>query len=93
MIGGVKLPPEKYCLTGVGWGLREEWDSEGEDVEVALQQGEGGLDAGEAMRTAEAEGDGDEDAEPTMEDVFGDDGGGAGGGRGGEDEDDDMLDA
>lgn len=89
MIGGVKLPPEKYCLTGVGWGLREEWDSEGEDVEIQLQQGEGGLEGSDAIRMAED--DGDEDAEPTMEDVFGDDGGGAGGGRGGEDED--MEDA
>ena len=63
--------------------------SEGEDVEIPLQQGEGGLDAGDAMRMAE--GDGDEDAEPTMEDIFGDDGGGGAGGRGGEDED--MQDA
>lgn len=86
MIGGVKLPPEKYCLTGVGWGLREEWDSEGEEEEIALQQqqGEGGsLDADETMRMA---GD-DEDAEPTMEDIFGDDGAGSGDDRGAEDED------
>jgi len=27
---GVRLPPERYCLTGVGWGLKEEWDSEDE---------------------------------------------------------------
>ncbi len=87
MIGGVKLPPEKYCLTGVGWGLREEWDSEGEEEaeDMSLQQqqqGDGRLDADEAMRMAGDEGD--EDAEPTMEDIFGDDGGGA---RAGEDED------
>ena len=28
-MNGVRLPPEKYCLTGMGWGLRDEWDSEG----------------------------------------------------------------
>ncbi|KAF7193821.1 Transcription initiation factor TFIID subunit 9, partial [Pseudocercospora fuligena] len=30
---GVQLPPEKYCLTGVGWGLKDEWESD-EDVVI-----------------------------------------------------------
>ncbi|KAF2140045.1 uncharacterized protein K452DRAFT_192970, partial [Aplosporella prunicola CBS 121167] len=25
---GVRLPPERYCFTGTGWGLKEEWESE-----------------------------------------------------------------
>ena len=29
---GLRLPPEKYCLTGEGYGLKEEWDEE-EEVE------------------------------------------------------------
>lgn len=32
-VWGVRLPPEKYCLTGVGWGLREEWDDDEEVVD------------------------------------------------------------
>lgn len=28
---GLRLPPERYCLSGVGWGLKEEWESEGEE--------------------------------------------------------------
>ncbi|KAF1926309.1 TFIID-31kDa-domain-containing protein, partial [Didymella exigua CBS 183.55] len=23
---GVRLPPERYCFTGVGWGVREAWE-------------------------------------------------------------------
>lgn len=79
IIGGVKLPPEKYCLTGLGWGLREEWDSEGEEMAGAAGEGWGanGLGDGE---NGEQEGMGyaGEDEEATMEDIFGDDGGGAG---------------
>jgi len=41
---GVRLPPERYCLTGVGWGLREEWDSdvEGDTDEVMMDGTSGG---------------------------------------------------
>ena len=60
--GGMRLPPEKYVLSGVGFGLKEEWESEGEEevpaeaVDVAMEDtGEGGGD------------DGDE----RMEDIFG----------------------
>ena len=32
---GVRLPPEKFCLTGVGWSLKEDWlsptDDDGDD--------------------------------------------------------------
>jgi transcription initiation factor TFIID subunit 9B len=29
---GVRLPPERYCFTGVGWGIKESWE---EEVDVA----------------------------------------------------------
>lgn len=25
---GVRLPPERYCFTGVGWGIKESWEEE-----------------------------------------------------------------
>lgn len=25
---GVRLPPERYCFTGVGWGVKEAWEEE-----------------------------------------------------------------
>ena len=92
VVGGVRLPSEKYCLTGVGWGLKEEWDSEGEeevegevggDVEMELADGGGGLEG------EEEDGDGGEDGVGVIEDVFGEDpadGDGGGGDGGGEDE-------
>ncbi|KAF2476115.1 TFIID-31kDa-domain-containing protein [Lindgomyces ingoldianus] len=30
---GVRLPPERYCFTGVGWSVKESWESEGEEDE------------------------------------------------------------
>ncbi|MCJ1376331.1 Transcription initiation factor TFIID subunit 9 [Loxospora ochrophaea] len=63
---GVRLPPEKYCLTGVGWGLREEWDSDGEAPD------EGGTEKGdEAMGDGDGEGNAEEEGDETMEDIFG----------------------
>ena len=93
VIGGVRLPNEKYCLTGVGWGLKEEWDSEGEeevdeqvgDVEMAQVDGEGGLDGRE-----EEDGAGGNDGMGTMEDVFGED---VRDGDGGGGEDEEMGDS
>ncbi|CZT15009.1 related to TFIID and SAGA subunit [Ramularia collo-cygni] len=83
---GVQLPDEKYCLTGVGWGLKEGWESE-EDVPVLQEDGGrvavvesgkedermGGMDGG-----AEDDDDDDDDDEGAgrMEDVFGTDAGG-----------------
>ena len=61
---GLRLPPEQYCLTGVGWGLKEEWDEK-----VVLEDEkppEGFLGDGEML----GEGNGDEGDE-RMEDIFG----------------------
>jgi len=75
---GVLLPPEKYCLTGVGWNLKDEWDSDGtlegeeddEDDAAEVEKepedvGMGGLDGAE---------DEEEEGAGRMEDVFGEDG-------------------
>lgn len=35
---GLRLPPEKYCLTGVGWNLKDEWESDEEiDLEAVAE--------------------------------------------------------
>ena len=76
---GLRLPPEQFCLTGVGWGLKEEWDSDGE------REGEGEVED-EVMNEQEGEGDVGEDEEERMEDVFGERLDGAGDDREMEDE-------
>ena len=77
---GLQLPEEKYCLTGVGWNLRGEWESEegefedGEDEEErAAVKLNGDGDVG--MGVVEGEGE-EEDGAGRMEDVFGEEGGG-----------------
>lgn len=34
---GVRLPPERYCFTGVGWGFKEQWEEEVEDEDVEME--------------------------------------------------------
>ncbi len=72
---GVRLPPEQYCLTGVGWGLKEEWDSEGE------REGEQGDEMVLDGQGDEEEVDEDEEGNERMEDVFGADVNGGDGDR------------
>ena len=72
VIGGMRLPPERFCLTGLGWDMKDEWDSEGEedDMPDVMQQPGAGMGVG---------GDGAEDNEDEddndgkMEDLFGED--------------------
>jgi transcription initiation factor TFIID subunit 9B len=80
VIGGVRLPAEKYCLTGMGWGLKEEWDSEGEE-EVADEGGD--VDMAQIDRPGDGGEEDDEgnDGMGTMEDVFGEDPTEGGGGE------------
>jgi len=69
MMGGMRLPPERFCLTGVGWGLKEEWESEGEEemeVDNAPESGHPG------ERTEETDDVEDDEGDGRMEDVFGD---------------------
>ncbi|EME44992.1 hypothetical protein DOTSEDRAFT_70891 [Dothistroma septosporum NZE10] len=69
---GVQLPPEKYCLTGVGWGLREEWSDE-EDVPIVDGVGARGAEReDEKMGGIDGMEDEDEEGAGRMEDVFGD---------------------
>ncbi|PGH06201.1 hypothetical protein AJ79_06589 [Helicocarpus griseus UAMH5409] len=85
MMGGMRLPPERFCLTGVGWGLKEEWESEGEEemeVENNVQQQVGGAGAASFGREGDMEGASgggegkeeadDDDEDGAMEDIFGD---------------------
>ena len=79
MIGGVKLPHERYCLTGVGWGLKGQWDSEGEEslADEADLGGPGDAKEDDARMGGLEEGEGDEDEDlGNMDDVFGPSGGG-----------------
>lgn len=90
LIGGVKLPHEKYCLTGLGWGLKDEWDSEGEETPDEAEPEE----KPEPEDLMMEDGGGNEDDEEglgDMEDVFGPDNGDGGGG-GDKDGDADMQD-
>lgn len=94
IMGGMRLPPERFCLTGVGWNLKEGWESEGEeDMEDAEQTQEGAAGRGAAAAEAKEEDvEGAEDEEDgKMEDIFGDD---TAMGEGGEEEEDKtMIDA
>ncbi|KAI4126735.1 MAG: hypothetical protein LQ338_003599 [Usnochroma carphineum] len=64
---GVRLPPEQYCLTGVGWKLKDEWAS----VTKTEEGEEGGLDQIMMDREEDNEEDGAEDGNERMEDIFG----------------------
>ncbi|KAL4917862.1 transcription initiation factor IID, 31kD subunit-domain-containing protein [Aspergillus aurantiobrunneus] len=85
LMAGMRLPPERFCLTGTGWKMSDEWDSEGEEEVVA---GEERGDAVPGGGAEEGEGEGD-DEDGKMEDIFGED---AAMGDGGDDEDKDMTD-
>ncbi|KAJ5161797.1 hypothetical protein N7492_007189 [Penicillium capsulatum] len=72
VVAGMRLPPERFCLTGTGWNMKDEWDSEGEEEDempdVQQQQQQAGAGAGEeGEEGAEDEDDG------KMEDIFGED--------------------
>ncbi|EOD47872.1 putative transcription initiation factor 31kd protein [Neofusicoccum parvum UCRNP2] len=64
---GVRLPPERYCFTGAGWGLKEEWDSEVEDDGEGDNDGVNGGDRMEGVRGEDME----EDDEDEFEEVMG----------------------
>jgi transcription initiation factor TFIID subunit 9B len=63
---GVRLPSERFVLTGVPWGLKEEWETEDEEAGEAMQ----GVQPTEEQAAEE-----NEDAEEggTMDDIFGGD--------------------
>ena len=63
---GVRLPSERFVLTGVPWGLKEEWETEDEEAGEAME----GVQATEDQ-TAEDNEDAEEGG--TMDDIFGGD--------------------
>ncbi|KAJ5819309.1 hypothetical protein N7474_004900 [Penicillium riverlandense] len=92
IMAGIRLPPERFCLTGVGWNMLDEWDSEGEveeEMPDALEKGKNEGPGGDAAEDAEEGGD-DDDEDGKMEDIFGED---TAMGEAGEDEDRKMTDA
>ncbi|KAI7368321.1 hypothetical protein KC354_g2747 [Hortaea werneckii] len=76
--GGVQLPPEKYCLTGSAWNLKEEWESEGEEEGEKRQDGKpltngNGHGHGESRRRSRGNDDGEDEKMGGMEDMQGGD--------------------
>jgi transcription initiation factor TFIID subunit 9B len=72
-VGGLRLPPERFCLTGSGWNMKDEWDSEGEeDVPDATQTAAGNGVGGDGAADNEEGGD-EEENDGKMEDIFGED--------------------
>ncbi|KAJ5753238.1 hypothetical protein N7520_010155 [Penicillium odoratum] len=82
MMAGMRLPPERFCLTGTGWNMKDEWDSEGEEEEDIPDAPAPG--AGE-----DEEGENEEENDGKMEDIFGED---TAMGEAGDDEDHKMND-
>lgn len=68
---GVRLPSERFVLSGTSWGLKDTWDEAGDDDD---DEEEGGADAMEGIEAPDPEdigGDGVEGG--TVDDVFGED--------------------
>lgn len=64
---GVRLPSERFVLTGVPWGLKGEWVEEG-DEEFVTAGGEG-MEG--VLKQGQQEEEGVEEEGGTMEDLFG----------------------
>lgn len=85
-MGGMRLPPEKFCLTGMGWNLKDEWESEGE--EDVVEESEPTI-LPDTARNEEGEEGAEDEGDGRMEDVFGEDTAM----REGDEDDEDMEDA
>jgi transcription initiation factor TFIID subunit 9B len=68
---GLRLPPERYCLMGTGWSLKEEWESEEdfEEAETDVRMGEVEGDD-KAARDVNMDDD-DDDDDDQFEDAMG----------------------
>ncbi|KNG87550.1 transcription initiation factor TFIID, 31kD subunit [Aspergillus nomiae NRRL 13137] len=84
------LPPERFCLTGVGWNMKDEWESEGEEEVEEEEEPKESNHAGAGGEEEEGDG-GEEDEDGKMEDIFGEDAV-MGDGDGDDDGDKDMTD-
>lgn len=67
---GVRLPSERFVLTGVPWGLKGQWVVNEEDESVSGAPAGDGVD----IEMGEGEDGRDEEGEGRMEDLFGADG-------------------
>ena len=104
VMAGMRLPPERFCLTGLGWNLKDEWESEGEE-DVVIPPPSQQQQQGQQSHTAETrdeqqqreqeqeeeDAEGDEDEDGRMEDVFGEEDTVMRGDEGEEDEDKEMT--
>ncbi|KAK0124082.1 Transcription initiation factor TFIID subunit 9 [Cadophora gregata] len=74
---GVRLPSERFVLTGVPWGLKGQWVVDDEDESVS-GAGAAGAAAGDGVDVEMGDGEegGDEEGRGQMEDLFGADGDG-----------------
>lgn len=99
VMAGMRLPPERFCLTGLAWNLKDEWESEGEEEVGVKMEGDVAAQGTQSTTTTTIKGaadadaedgmdeDGGDDEDGKMEDIFGDD---TVMGEGGEDEDGDR---
>ncbi|KAI4739998.1 TFIID-31kDa-domain-containing protein [Aureobasidium sp. EXF-12298] len=87
---GVQLPPEKYCLTGTGWSLRDLWEEDevvqGEEEQQTKREGNGDVRM-EGIAEGKVDEGEEKDAMDSFEDVFG------GGAQGDGDGDQEMAEA
>lgn len=73
---GVRLPSERFVLTGVPWGLKGQWVAEEEDDGVTGAGAATAAGEGVDVEMGEGEEGGDEEGQGQMEDLFGADGDG-----------------
>jgi len=43
---GMRLPPERYCFTGIGWGLKDSWEEEVDVDDMDIGAGGAGVGMG-----------------------------------------------
>ncbi|CAG7557183.1 unnamed protein product [Fusarium equiseti] len=67
---GVRLPSERFVLSGTSWGLKDVWD-EDEDEDEEMDQGGDAMEGIEGPEPEDVGGDGVEGG--TVEDMFGED--------------------
>ena len=72
-MGGMRLPPERFCLTGLGWDMKDEWDSEGEEDVPDAPQGVAGNGVGGDGAGEKEDGGEEDENDGKMEDIFGED--------------------
>ncbi|UZP33245.1 hypothetical protein NXS19_001061 [Fusarium pseudograminearum] len=68
---GVRLPSERFVLSGTSWGLKDVWDEDDEDDEEEMDQGGDAMEGIEGPEPEDVGGDGVEGG--TVEDMFGED--------------------